>query len=141
MWVTDPYIFGQPAPAYSYDRVLRDPRSIRRGRPQCGSTSQVSASTMFSNTPLLKASHKVKVRFKGWKNRLHTWIGTVAESHCKVRGVRVGEDRLVVATCADNLPEPCCCLRQQPMQGLLCIWLAVSQAWLDSTFHVFPLVK
>ena len=125
MWVIDPYIFGQPAPAYSHDRALRIPRSIKRGQPQCESTSQVSASTMFSNTPVLKTSHKVKTRFKGWKNGLHTWVGTVAESQCKMTGVHVGEDRVVVATVANNLPEPCCCLRQQPMQGLFCIWLAV----------------
>ena len=65
MWVTGPHIFGRPAPVYSDDRVLRVPRGIKRGRAQCRSTSQVSASTMFFEYPTGSSKSQGQVQIQG----------------------------------------------------------------------------
>lgn len=55
MWGNGSHIFTGPAQVYLLDRVHRFPRSTKRGQAQCRSTSQVSASIMFSNSTLVKA--------------------------------------------------------------------------------------
>lgn len=109
MWVTGPQIFSRPIQVYSYDRVLR---SIKRKQAQCRSTHDVSAPTMFSNTPLVKVSHMVKPTFKGQRNRSHILMGIAAKSHCKRCACSQG-------IFAKSLPSPYCQSRQQPCKDSL----------------------
>lgn len=135
MWVTGPHIFSRLAQAYSYDRVLRVPRSIKRKQAQCKSSSHISALIMLSNTPLVKASHMVKPRFKGCRNRFHILMGIAAKSHCK--GVCMQRVHFCKQFTIPLLPVRIAA----HARTLSCIWLAVLQAWLDFMFHVFPVVK
>ena len=64
----------------------------------------------FLNTPRVQVSHKVKSRFKGWKNRLHTWMGIVTKSHCKGRG------------CMQERTELLWSLLQIISQGPVAVW-------------------